>query len=251
MNLPKEYSFNAESGKYYYKGYECVGHKTCEKHGRYPCVYKNDYGQMFEINDKKCPLCYRAEMIEKELGRACIPQRFMKKTFENFETKTTAQTETKKVIQDYAEHFEENLKHGRSMIFMGAVGTGKTHLAVSLLRTIIAEGYSGLFVSAGDLITDVRDTWRTTSEKTTKEVIKHYVDIDLLVIDEIGVQRGTENEREVLFTVINQRYNNVTPTVLLTNCTMDEVKEYIGKRLYDRLKEDGGQIIAFTGESYR
>lgn len=253
MNITdlKDYKQDEQTGKFFYKGFECIATKTCPEHGTYPCVYMNEYGQSTVINDKECPLCNRTAIIEREIGRAMIPKRFYKKTFDNFLTATESQSSAKAIIADYAKNFDDNLENGRCMIFIGKVGTGKTHLAAALLREIISQGHTGLFISAGDLISDIRDTWREDSGVSTKELTKRFIDIDLLVIDEIGVQRSTDNEREILFSILNQRYNDVKPTILLTNCTIKEVQSYIGMRIYDRLKEDGGRIVTFTGESYR
>jgi len=108
-----------------------------------------------------------------------------------------------------------------------------------------------MFITASDLFMNIRDTWTRTSEISTLDRVQQFVDLDLLVIDEVGVQRGTDNEREILFSIINSRYNNLKPTVLLSNLSLKEVRAYIGERTFDRLKEDGGQIIVLNGDSYR
>nr|DAH90071.1 MAG TPA: Replicative helicase [Caudoviricetes sp.] len=251
MNFPREYQLDEKTGNWTYKGFECVAHMTCPEHGKYPCVYRDADGLYHTINDKRCPICYRNEVIEREIGRACIPARFKTKTFENFETPEAWQKMAKETVRSYAEQFPENLAHGRCMLFLGNVGTGKTHLASALLRSVIEQGYTGAFVGAGDLIADIRDTWRPNSEMSPRALTRRYIDMDLLVIDEIGVQRGTENEREILFSILNNRYNGLRPTVLLSNFNTEDVKRYVGERVYDRLKEDGGLVIPFSGRSYR
>lgn len=97
----------------------------------------------------------------------------------------------------------------------------------------------------------IRDTWTRSSEISTLDRVRQFVDLDLLIIDEVGVQRGTDNEREILFSIINSRYNSLKPTVLLSNLSIKDVKDYIGERTFDRLKEDGGRIVVLNGESYR
>ena len=75
--------------------------------------------------------------------------------------------------------------------------------------------------------------------------------VEFLVIDEVGVQFGTETEKFIFYEVINRRYENVLPTVLISNLTSDELKTFIGDRAFDRFREDGGAILAFDWESYR
>lgn len=161
------------------------------------------------------------------------------------------QAKAKETIQNYIDNLDENLEKGRNIILIGGVGTGKTHLSIGLLKAVIQNGGIGMFITASDLFMNIRDTWTRTSEISTLERVQQFVDLDLLVIDEVGVQRGTDNEREILFSIINSRYNNLKPTVLLSNLSLKEVRAYIGERTFDRLKEDGGQIIVLNGDSYR
>ena len=72
----------------------------------------------------------------------------------------------------------------------------------------------------------------------------------LLIIDEVGVQFGTEAERTQLFGIIDERYREQRPSILLTNLGLDDSKSFIGARAYDRLRECG-QWVPFDWESYR
>ena len=78
-----------------------------------------------------------------------------------------------------------------------------------------------------------------------------YTGVDLLIVDEVGVKAGTENEKQIIFNVLNERYNNVLPTVLISNLRENEVKTYLGERVWDRLKEGGGNVLILNGESQR
>ena len=74
---------------------------------------------------------------------------------------------------------------------------------------------------------------------------------DLLIIDEIGVQFGSEFEKNLIFDILNERYENRRPTLLLSNLTVPEVRAFLGERIYDRLKEDGGRCVSFDWQSHR
>lgn len=58
-------------------------------------------------------------------------------------------------------------------------------------------------------------------------------------------------EKLLLFEILNERYERRRPTILITNLPIDEVSAYLGARVFDRLREDGGEFISFTWESYR
>ena len=247
--LPREYSFDGK--RWYYKNNPIVAWSTCPTHGDFPSVYRNPDGSLSSIDEKRCPYCYAKERTERELKRALIPPRFQNKTLESYQTPHKWQLEAKTKIQSYIDNLDDNLANGRNIILIGGVGTGKTHLSIVLLKAVIENGGIGLFVTASDLFMTIRDTWTRSSEISTLDRVRQFVDLDLLIIDEIGVQRGTDNEREILFSIINSRYNSLKPTVLLSNLSIKGVKEYIGERTFDRLKEDGGRIVVLNGESYR
>lgn len=249
QKLPREYSY--EGGRWYYKNLPIVASSTCPTHGSYPSVYRKPDGSLASIDEKRCPFCYAKERFERELKRSMIPPRFQNKTIESYETPEMWQAKARTTIQNYIDNLDENLEKGRNVILIGGVGTGKTHLSIGLLKAVIQNGGIGMFITASDLFMNIRDTWTRTSEISTLERVQQFVDLDLLVIDEVGVQRGTDNEREILFSIINSRYNNLKPTVLLSNLSLKEVRAYIGERTFDRLKEDGGQIIVLNGDSYR
>lgn len=249
QKLPREYSFDGK--RWYYKNMPIVAESTCPIHGSFPSVYRKPDGSLASIDEKRCPYCHVKERFERELKRSMIPPRFQNKTIESYETPEMWQAKARATIQNYIDNLDENLEKGRNVILIGGVGTGKTHLSIGLLKAVIENGGIGMFITASDLFMNIRDTWTRSSEISTLDRVQQFVDLDLLVIDEIGVQRGTDNEREILFSIINSRYNNLKPTVLLSNLSLKEVRAYIGERTFDRLKEDGGQIIVLNGDSYR
>ena len=78
-----------------------------------------------------------------------------------------------------------------------------------------------------------------------------YTQCDLLIIDEVGVQRGSDFEKETFFDVINERYENMRPTIILSNLTIEEIKVFLGERVFDRLRENGGKAFLLDWPSYR
>ena len=74
---------------------------------------------------------------------------------------------------------------------------------------------------------------------------------DLLVLDEVGVQFGSRTEENLIFTLMNKRYEDLKPTLVISNELEDGLETYLGPRTFDRLKDGGGLIIPFPWESYR
>ena len=77
---------------------------------------------------------------------------------------------------------------GSFLIFQGPPGTGKTHLALAVLRNLLHAGCSARYFSAIDMIRQFRSGWRRDSGRSELEELDILSRLDLLVIDEIGVQ---------------------------------------------------------------
>jgi len=140
--------------------------------------------------------------------------------------------------------------NGFNIIACGGVGTGKTLLACALVDSI-CHRKNVKIITIMDLIRELKDTWKKGSDYSEREIIDIYCNFDLLIIDEVGVQFGSDTERLFIFDIINGRYENMKPTVLLSNLSIDLVKEVIGERVIDRLRDDGGKLVVFDWESQR
>jgi DNA replication protein DnaC len=187
---------------------------------------------------------------DEAIGSAAVPPRFRDRTFESFSAETPAQAHALSVAQRFASEFPAALRTGAGLVFSGKPGTGKSHLAASVMLALF-ERHWVRYVTCMGLIRLVRETWRKDSENTEREVLRYFGDqLDLLVIDEIGVQYGTDGEQTVLFEVLDRRYSGMRPTILLTNQDREGFQAYVGERVLDRLRETS-RWVAFDWPSYR
>ncbi|PUB87047.1 MAG: ATP-binding protein [gamma proteobacterium symbiont of Ctena orbiculata] len=194
----------------------------------------------------------RQRDLEKALNRAGIPERFAGKTFATYQNLGTSQKVARSTCELYADQFRAMKGNGVCMILTGSPGTGKTHLAVSVLRNVIDSGNTGLFVSVSEMLRKIRNTYAKGSKQTEEEAFSMFVKPTLLVLDEVGVAIGDEEKRKAMvFDVLNARYNALRPTIIIGNLTVEEMQSYLGERVWDRLMEGGSPVVAFTGESYR
>jgi DNA replication protein DnaC len=233
---------------------------SCPEHGEYES--KN----LFRAIWSTCPTCSarkdaeihaqqereRKERAEQNhramLADARIPARFIGQTFDTFVADTNPKRHALTLARDYAENFEEHSKRGGVLIFAGKPGTGKSHLAGAILQAVLTPDVR--YITCMDLIRMVRETWRKDSEKSETQVLRYLERLDLLVIDEVGMQYGTEGEQTILFDVLDRRYREVRPMVLLTNQNRDGFKSFVGDRIYDRLVETS-RWVPFDWESFR
>ena len=238
--------------------------EVCAKHGEF--LSRNYIGKVWS----KCPACSTEEAEEKKrqeeaearkarrlawesrIGAAGIPERFQARTLDTFEATTPAQHRALDFARDYAANFTTALKTGRCALFVGRPGTGKTHLAVGIgLRIMGAENRTVLFTTVMRAIRRVKDSWAKDSTETESQAIAALTYPDLLILDEVGVQFGSDFERNIMFDVLNERYEKRRPTILLSNLSIDEINGFLGERVFDRMREDGGEFIAFDWASHR
>lgn len=220
---------------------------VCDKHGEYDSL---------ELNGK-CPKCAeenrnRAEYISKFESFSGIPKRFLKARFSTFEIKTKEQHDACEACKRYAQSFVDCLENGRSGLMLGTCGTGKTHLACSI-ATLIAYQQFGMpkYMTMVQAIRSVKQTYSKSASMTESQAIADLVEPDLLILDEIGVQFGTDAEKIIVSEIINDRYNEMKPTILVSNLAPKEFANFLGERVIDRMKEGCGLYLEFKGESYR
>lgn len=239
--------------------------KKCEKHGLWACEQVKDFPDITIPND--CPKCYkeiqqkeqeeylqrqkqkaeykRLQKIQYNLQSANIPLRFKDKTLENYQTPHKRQKEVLQEIQDFIEHFETS----PGIIILGNPGTGKNHLAIGIVKKFVeGKELTALMTTALKIVRSVKESWQ--AHDSEEDALKTFLEPVLLVIDEVGVQFGSDTEKLYLSEIVNERYEHLKPTILLGNVTLKEVSKNLGERVIERFKE-GGKVLVFDWESWR
>lgn len=187
--------------------------------------------------------------LEYKLNKTGIPLRYRTKDFASFIADTDPKEKARAIAMEFAQNFDQHAKKGTVAVFSGLPGTGKSHLAIAIAQAVMAN-HTALYISAIDAVRMVRDTWRKDSKRTELEVLDMLTDLHLLILDEVGVQYGTDAEQITLFDIIDKRYRDMMPTILLTNQNKAGMKEFLGDRSFDRLRE-GGIWVTFDWQSQR
>jgi DNA replication protein DnaC len=142
---------------------------------------------------------------------------------------------------------------GLGLLFTGDNGVGKTHLAVAVLRELFtAKGARGEFWDFHELIREIKNSYNPETRTTELQVLAPVVEMDVLLLDDLGAWKMTDWMNDTLFFILNSRYMAKRATLITTNFQDADVKavlaadplrrkeflvDRIGQRLRSRLME--------------
>jgi DNA replication protein DnaC len=189
---------------------------------------------------------------DQRLASTGIPRRYEHCTVDTFRAETPTLKNAKRRVEEFIDMWPAT-DDGRGLLMMGSCGSGKTHLAVASLVEIIRSGKPGrlLFRNFQDLIQEIQASFESDEVPSKSELMRPMLDADLLVLDELGSQKPTTFVQDILYYVINTRYNDKRATVFTTNyvdrpgdAKEERLEQRLGTRLRSRLYEMA-QVVDF------
>ena len=116
----------------------------------------------------------------------------------------------------------------------GPPGSGKTHLAAAIANELLSDGQVVLFVSASDLLDELRTGYSPDNPISFSEMYRRISDVDVLFLDALGASSASPWALEKLQQLLSHRFNAKLPTVVTVGCSLDELDPHIAMRLQDR-----------------
>ncbi|MDE1484739.1 ATP-binding protein, partial [Xenorhabdus bovienii] len=190
----------------------------------------------------------RVNRLNRIMGRSGISPLHQNCTFDNYTALTPEQQQALAKSRRYAENFGSSFG---GFIFSGNPGTGKNHLAAAIGNYIIQSGKSILIATLPDLMMRVRETYQKDAKINESALVDDLCAVDLLVLDDVGVQRNNLNEDLIIFQVVDRRLANKKPVGVLTNLDFEQLTVVLGERVIDRLRMGTPTVINFNWQSYR
>jgi DNA replication protein DnaC len=157
----------------------------------------------------------------QRLKRARIPERYTHCSLESFVSSFRgadpslgmALMATRRFADGYPVETE-----GRGLLLTGNIGSGKTHLAVGLLRELIEQrGATGIFCDYRDLLKQIQNSYNPQVATTELEILRPVFEAEILVLDELGAVKPTDWVWDTVAHVLNTRYNDKKTTLITTN----------------------------------
>jgi DNA replication protein DnaC len=162
--------------------------------------------------------------VDQLIASSHIDRAYAKMSWSDYHPETEKQREALRISQRYVEAFpnlEEVFSYCTGLLYTGPCGTGKTHLAVCVLKGVLEKGYHGLFVDFLELLRNVKDSYDPSSESSALEVLQPILDTDILVLDDFGSHHITGWVKDTVFDIINYRYRKEKPLIVTTNLALE------------------------------
>lgn len=247
-----------------------------------PCVKNcsSCKGRMLLVTDGSARPCKKPSPIylSNLINEAKIPSRYTFAKLANFANNTGNCQSVVNRIKNWELQFKKN--HHKGLVIHGPVGVGKTFILAALAKNFVLRGISVKFVDFFQLITQIKASY--TLKKSEQAIIEPLMDVDILIIDELGKGRNNDFELTILDQIIMGRYNQNKILIASTNYPLESQKEKqstfyqnvpldrhpptkdgrfsqeefgtlesrIDKRIMSRLKETA-YFLNLTGDDYR
>lgn len=145
-----------------------------------------------------------------------------------------------------------------SSYIYGSNGSGKTILAAFMLLqeqkysfSCRQGGLSSKFITIPELLLEFRECYSKNPLKSEKEILEEYSNFDLLVLDDFGVEKTTDWSFQMLYVLIDRRYNFLKKTIFTSNFDLEQLAEKLGDdRISSRIQEMC-KIIYWGSKNYR
>ncbi len=200
-------------------------------------------------------VCRRERELRYRLQQAGIPPRFLDAEFETFHPIHESQAYALDLAVQFARAYPQ-VESG--LFWVGPTGVGKTHLAVAVLKALAQRDVPVLFCDCNELLTQLRRSYGREASVSEADLIRPLVETEVVLLDDLGAHRASEWVFDVLFSVINYRYNHRKPLLVTSNLIVDRPGEDVrsllvsrlSQRVYSRLAEMC-LIVEVRGPDYR
>lgn len=222
---------------------------------KYTCTACEDTGF---INGRRCK-CFVNLLKEIERDKIEKIAPIEECTFDTFNTEyypdtaendgVSARRKAEKIKESCIGYATSFNKSSKNLFFMGGTGLGKTHLSLAIANVVINRGYSVIYGTAQNILGDLQNEnfGRIDNLKYRENEI---LDVDLLILDDLGTEFKSAYTVSCLYNIINTRLSAKLPTIISTNYSIDEIESIYDQRTTSRII-GGYSTLILTGNDIR
>ena len=189
----------------------------------------------------------RHEEPQRLLAESNLGERFKHRTFASFDAKRDR--EAFDLCSKYANDERLMERKRNSLLIAGGYGSGKTHLAAAISNALIDRGIPVLFGTSITHFDNIRSGFETTGGNRHLAKMKS---ASVLVIDDLGKEKKSDWTRQVLFDVVNYRYEHKLPIIITTNLVNGDdfsaLANHVEGAVWSRLCEMCNNVITNSGD---
>ncbi len=140
------------------------------------------------------------------------------------------------IAKEYCRRWPEMKKDGKGLLFWGDVGTGKTFIAGCIANDRLNSGVRVLMTNFSRLLNQLMDLQHGDRNGYINSLNAN----ELLIIDDLGIERSSEFAREQVFNIVDSRYRSGLPLIVTTNLSLHEMsqpQDLMRRRIFDRVRE--------------
>ncbi len=213
------------------------------------------FDDLMRYREEQVRLNLKKLRLESNRINANIPNRFKHSTLDNLNFDYPQQQKVIYCLKNYVAQFKAQYEIGAGLIFVGKPGPGKTHIVAAIMNALLDDEHSVKYTKASNIYRMVRESFNKRILKTEQQIIRSFIHPELLIIDEIdrgcsGNPNLSDFERNLLFDVVNSRYEMSKPMIVISNQNVESLKTMLGNVIIDRLLEKSA-VFAFDWPSYR
>lgn len=241
---------------------ECVKDlcKSCGSDESEKKLHKKYNAEINSIENCKCmSSILKFNRIKKLYEKANIPRKYRFAKVEDLteEHDTTMSVfATKDAIRDYTK-ISPTLEIKQSLYLHGNTGSGKTHLACSILNAFTLKyGIETRYCKMSrDFIEKIRatynkkDSWGDFDSDSEDKILKDLQSVPVLVLDDFGITKENEWSGKLIYDLLDTRVEANRPTIITSNKPIEDFKGFFENRIYSRLCET--KQLFFEAADYR
>ena len=201
--------------------------------------------------------CRVATLRREKLAAADIPERYRDCTLERFLANTAALRNALETAREFVDSYP-GVEAG--LLFVGPAGRGKTHLACAVLSELVeTKGVAGLYVDFSDLLMKIQTSFRPDADESKETILSPIIEAEVLVLDELGASKPHPWVQDVLYNLLNTRYNRKKVTIATSNFEdepdaasgeKERLEDRVGYRIRSRLFEMC-PLVPLRGDDFR